>query len=180
MINQIISDSIKEKINTFTKEQIYTNNIFFIDIEDTLLTSLYMSSEYVSITDNTSKKILLNYRLKDLSFDNPNILNVITPTYIKKSIGITQNPIEPFTITVTFSELPDFQIYKQFLKLITSDFTNVFSFDILRYDFKNSQTEIMYQFGNCHVVDLKLNLPQSYKNLSEITTSISIVSNIIL
>jgi hypothetical protein len=38
----------------------------------------------------------------------------------------------------------------------------------------------MYQFGNCHVVDLKLNLPQSYKNLSEITTSISIVSNIIL
>jgi hypothetical protein len=67
-----------------------------------------MSSEYVSITDNTSKKILLNYRLKDLSFDNPNILNVITPTYIKKSIGITQNPIEPFTITVTFSELPDF------------------------------------------------------------------------
>lgn len=175
-LNNSINTNINNRINSFNTKQVFNNNIFIIKFSNQFLNNLPLQTDYFTISDSIQKLQILNYRLKDLSFDKLKIFEIASPNYLKKSIGITQPPIEPFTINITFYELPDLSIYKQFFNLITTDFSTLFDMDIYTY----SSSDPLYQLGYCHVVGINIELPQSYENIIEITTNISIQVNILL
>lgn len=179
-INNTINTVINNRIDTLSS--VYNKQNFFIQFSNSFLTLLNINTSYfTNINDNNMKHILLNYLLKDISLDTPKIYSTVSPTYLKKSLSIVQNVIEPFTITISFYDTPELQLYKQFLNLVKTDFNTYYEMDILKYDFQSKSLKTMYQFGNLHLISVSVDLPKSYDNLeAEIITSVEFVSNILL
>lgn len=106
-INNTINNIINNRMETLTSSSVSNKSFFFINFSKSFLDLLTINTRYFSNVNDNNKHILLNYLLKDISFDIPKIYYPITPTYLKKSLSVVYNVIEPFTIVVSFYDTPD-------------------------------------------------------------------------